>query len=169
MWPFRKKINLLGFKKDKEGNLTFDLTEEEQQEVENTFKIFEGYYVHPDYVDDIQKGTTALALSNYAKEQVVISQMESQKENRKRLLEKAISATTKAYSIYPLPIYLYDLACFLEMVGKTVESKHAFRDFLKKQSEFKFKQLDVLFLKYRDIDEAIEDAKIKVKKLTKGR
>lgn len=43
MWPFRKKFDLLGFKKDKEGNLTFDLTEEEQQEVENTFKMFEGY------------------------------------------------------------------------------------------------------------------------------
>lgn len=119
--------------------------------------------VHPDYVDDIQRGTTAFALSNYAKEQVLISQMESQKENHERLLKKAISSTTKAYSIYQLPIYFYDLACFLEMIGKIVESKSVFRDFLKKQRQFKPKQLDVLFLKQRNIDDAIEDAEIKVK------
>jgi len=163
MWPFRKKVGLLGFKRDKEGNLIFDLTEEEQQEVENTFKMFEGYSAHPGAVDDIQKGTTALALSNYAKEQVVISEMESQKEYREKLLEKAIAATAKAYSIYQLPIYLYDLACFMEMACRVDESKQAFRDFLKKQSEFKPTQLDVLFLRQRDIDEAIKDAKVKVK------
>ena len=163
MWPFRKKFYSLGFKRDKDGNLTFDLTAEEQQEVENTFKMFEGYKAHPDVVDDIQKGTTAFALSNYAKQQIVMSEIESQKENHKKLLEKAIASIAKAYSIYQLPIYIYDLACFMEMVGRMDEARHAFRDFLEKQSQFKPKQLDELFLKQRDIDEAIKDAKVKLK------
>ena len=163
MWPFSKKLNLLGFERDKDGNLIFNLTEEEQQEVENTFKLFEGYKVHPDAVDDIQKGTIAFALSNYAKELVVISEMESQRENREKLLDKAMAATAKAYSFYQLPIYLYDLACFMEMGSIIDESKQLFRDFLKKQSNFKPTQLDVLLLRQRDIDEAIKDAKGKVK------
>jgi len=163
MWPFRKKFDSLGFKKDKEGNFTFDLTEEEQQEVENTFKMFEGYKAHPDVVEDIQKGATAFALSNYAREQVIMSEIKSQKENREKLLEKAIAAIAKAYSIYQLPIYIYDLACLMEMVGRMDEARHTFRDFLEKQSQFKPKQFDEIFLKQRDINEAIKDAKVKLK------
>ena len=77
MTPFRGKRDLPGFRKDKEGNFVFDLTEEEQQEVEDTFKGFEGYKFNPAVADDIKKGTTAFALSNYATAQVGMSEIES--------------------------------------------------------------------------------------------
>jgi len=169
MWPFRKKGDLFGFKRDKKGNLTFRLTDEEQQAVEDAFKMFEGYEVRPDAIDDLQKATTAFALSNYARKQVIISQIKSQKKDREKLLNKAIGAIAKAYSIYQLPIYIYDLACFMEMVGRMDKARHIFRDFLEKQSQFKPKQLDKSLLEQRDIDEAIKDAKVKVKQLNRAR
>jgi hypothetical protein len=162
MWPFRKKADYLGFEENEKGESSFTLTEEEQREVQHAFELFEGYKINPDVADDIQKGTTAMALSDYANEQVLISRMESQKQNRERLLEKAIAATIKAFSIYQLPIYLYDLACFMEMIGKVNESKDVFRSFLEKQSNFKPADLDMLFLKQRDIHESIKDAKMKL-------
>ena len=161
MAPFRKKHDLPGFRKDKEGNFVFDLTEEEQQEVEDTFKGFEGYKFNPAVADDIKKGTTAFALSNYATAQVRMSEIESQKEKREKLLEKAIAAIAKAYSIYQLPIYLYDFACLMEMTGKANLARNMFKDFLNKQLEFKPNKVDELLLKQRDIDEAVKDAKAK--------
>lgn len=161
MAPFRGKRDLPGFRKDKEGNFVFDLTEEEQQEVEDTFKGFEGYKFNPAVADDIKKGTTAFALSNYATAQVGMSEIESQKEKREKLLEKAIAAIAKAYSIYQLPIYIYDLACFTEMAGRIDVARNLFREFLKKQLKFKPGQIDELLFKQRDIDEAIKDAKTK--------
>lgn len=161
MWPFRRKGRLPGLTRDEEGNLAFELTEEEQQAIENTFKIFEGYGVHRDYADDIQKGTMAMALSNYAREQVMMCKMESQRKNRIKLLEKAIAAATKAYSFYQLPIYTYDLACFMEMSGRMDVAKGVFTLFLKQQLDYKPKQIDELFLRERDIDKAIEEAEAK--------
>lgn len=161
MWPFGKKHDLPGFKRDEKGNLTFDLTEEEQQEVENTFKMFEGGLFRSDVANDMQNGITAFALSNYVTRQVMMSEMESQKENREKILVKAIAAIVKAYSFYELPIYIYDLACFMEMAGRIDVARDIFRDFLKKQTEFKPGQIDELLLKQRNIDEAIKDAKAK--------
>lgn len=163
MWPFRKKHDLPGIKRDEKGNLVFELTEEEHKEIEKAFKMFEGYMIHTNFVDDIQKATTAFALSSYAKKQVMMSEMESQRENRDKFLEKAIAAITKAYSIYQLPIYIYDLACFVEMAGRIDAARNLFRDFLKKQLNFKLGNIDELLMRQRDIYEAIKDAKIKSK------
>lgn len=49
------------------------------------------------------------------------------------------------------------------MSGRIDEARKIFRDFVKKQSEFKLGQIDELFLENRDIDESIKDAKIKVR------
>ena len=90
-----------------------------------------------------------------------MSKIESQKENRQKLLEKAIAAITKAYSIYQLPIYLYDFACLMEITGKVNVARKMFKDFLNKQLEFKPNKVDKLLLNQRDIDEAVKDAKAK--------
>ena len=160
---FNKKSEIFGIEKDKNGNLNFTLTEEEEQEVENTSKMFEVYALYPDFVDSIQNGSIAFALSNYAQSQVAMSEWPSNNENRKKFIEKAIASTSKAYSYYQLPIYLYDLACFMEFRGEADESKQLFSEFLKKQSEFKPNQIDEWILMDRDIDAAIKDASVKVK------
>lgn len=161
MWLFGKKPDLPGFRRDKEGKLVFDLTEEEQKEVESIFRMFHGYRFNPIYADKIQKGTTAFGLSNYAIAQARMSGVEPEKEKRQKLLKKAIAAITKAYSIYQLPIYLYDFACLTEMTQKADLAKNMFKDFLNKQLEFKPNKVDKLLLNQRDIDEAIKDAKAK--------
>jgi hypothetical protein len=161
MWPFGKKRSLPGIKRDKDGGATIELTEEEQQVIRDVFKEYEGYGIHRDYAADIYNATTAYALSLYAREQVEMSETESQKENRVELLEKALAAIIKAGSFYDLPIYFYDMACLMEMLGRFDLAKNGFRDFSRKQSEYKPKPIDDAFLKNRDIDEAIKDAKAK--------
>lgn len=163
MWPFKKKRELQGIEKNKEENFTVYLTEEEKQAIDDIFKMFEGYGIHRDYTDDFQKGTIAYALSMYAKEQVMKSETESKKENRKIMLDKAIAAIMKAYNIYDLPIYIYDMACFMEMADRIDISRNGFREFIKKESEYEPRHIDEAFLKNRDTDEAIKDAKLKVK------
>lgn len=39
MWPLSEKLNLPGFKIDAQGNLMFDLTDEEKQEVQKIFEM----------------------------------------------------------------------------------------------------------------------------------
>lgn len=90
MWLFGKKHDLPGFRRDKEGKLVFDLTKEEQQEVESIFEMFHEYRFNPIYADKIQKGTTAFGLSNYAIAQARMSGVEPEKEKRQKLLKKAL-------------------------------------------------------------------------------
>lgn len=163
MWPFKKHRDLPRIRKDEKGNIFFDLTYEEKQAVERVFKEFEGLAFHRDIADDFQRGMIAFALSNYVKGQVMLSEVDSRKKDKDILIEKAIAAISKAYSFYQLPIYLYDFACFIEMSDRIDVARDAFRDFLKKQSEFKSGQFDEIFLKERNIDEAIKDAKAKAR------
>ena len=158
MWPFRKGHKRPRIKRDKEGNPYLELTEEEKRAIEDTLKQFEGHGIHRDYYDDIISGATAFALANYATEQVIISETAARKEDRLVLLDKAIAAITKAYSFYELPIYIYDLACFMEMADRNDLARNVYRLFLDKQAEYKPRQMDEAFTKERDIDEAIKDA-----------
>ncbi len=80
MWLFGKKHDLPGFRRDEEDKLVFDLTKEEQQEVDSIFKMFHGYKFNPIYVDNVQKGATAFGLSNYAITQIRMSKIESQND-----------------------------------------------------------------------------------------
>jgi len=156
-----KKLDLPGFKRDKKNNLIFDLTEEEQQEVKSYIEVFEEYKFRPDVVDNFQKGIAAFALSEYAAGQTVMLEAESS-ENREKLLEKAIAAILKAYSIYSLPVYIFQLACYFQLIGKIDEAREMFKDFLKKQSDFKPGKFDEIFLGRYDIDEIIEIAEANV-------
>jgi hypothetical protein len=161
MWPFIENFDLPGTKRDKEGNLIFELTDEEQNAVDKSFKIFDGYVFNPDFVDDFRNGLTASALSIYAREQIMLSEAEAKEKTRKKLIYKGIAAIAKAYSIYQLPIYIYDFACFIEMVGRVDVAKETFQNFLKEQEKFKPAEFDKAFLGQRNIDAAIQDAKEK--------
>lgn len=167
MWPFSKKVNLSGFKKDNQGNLMFELTEEEKQEVQKVFDMFkrpdDEFVVKAEAADEIQRGMTAQGLFHYAKDQIMQSEFDSNKDKKKEFIDKAIASISKAYSFCPLPIYMYDLACFMEMNGKINEAKNAFASFLELQKDFKPSQIQEMLLnaQSRDIDEAIKDAKSK--------
>ena len=164
MWPFRKGLDLrgYGFKTDQRGNASFDFTDEERREIDSLFRVFEKMAIHKDYVDAVQRATTARALSQYAKGQIELCELESKRSDRSKMIAKAVSACFKACNIYPLPIFDYDLACLLEMAGESAQADAMFRKFLAEQATFKPGQIDEMFLKERDIEAAIRDARARV-------
>ncbi len=168
MWPFGDEISLPRFKKDIRGNLIFELTEEEDLAVQKQFDSFkrpvEVFAVRKEVVDETNRGITAQALFHYATLQITLSGFDSNKNNSKEFIDKAIASIAKAYSFCPLPIFIYDLACFIEMNGRTKEAKGVFKSFLDLQNNFKPSQMQEIFLNTlgRDIDEAIKDAKVKL-------
>ena len=172
MWLFGEEINLPGFKKDIQGNLIFELTEEEEREVQKQFDLFkrpgEVFVVRKEVVDETNRGITAQALFHYATLQITLSGFDSNKNNSKEFIDKAIASIAKAYSFCPLPIFIYDLAYFMEMNGRAKEAKGVFKSFLDLQNNFKPSQMQAIFLNTmgRDIDEAIKDAKIKLSNYT---
>ncbi|MHB1236710.1 MAG: hypothetical protein ACYCY7_04025 [Gallionella sp.] len=168
MWPFSKKPKLPGIKRTQTGNFTFDITEEEQQEINKLFDSLKyslkDHLVHPDFADTLAPGLTARGLANYATCQVMMAELPSQINSREECIKKALSSISKAYSIYQLPIYLYDLACCLEMmINSHDQAKNTFELFLKRQSEYKPEPLDDIFMQGRDIDDAMKDAATKLR------
>lgn len=144
---------LLG-SKDKLVTPTFELTEEEKWEVDKMFGLLKDYYAPPSVADKLKQGLTARGLANYAADQIMNAELLSQSAEREISLNKAIAAIGKAYSIYPLPIYLYDLACYFELKDMRNEAKEMYERFLTRQAEYKIEQLDQIFLGDRNIDEA---------------
>jgi len=170
MWPFRKKPNLPpGFKKDNQGNIMFELTEEEKQEVQKAFDMVKSFFggefgVKKEVADEAHGVIIAMGLSNYAKDQIMLSKLDPNKSRGKEFIDRAVDSITKAYSFCQLPIYMYDLACFIEMGGKNEIAKSAFRKFLELQRNFRPSQIQEMLLNVarRDINKAIEHAEEKV-------
>ena len=146
----------------------FEFTEEEIHEIQKAFDMLKSpdgeTVVHPEVADEIQQAMITMGLCNYAKHQIIQSEFDSNKKKKKEFINKAIASVSKAYSICPLPIYMYDLACFMEMNGKNDEAKNAFKSFLELQENFKPTQIQEMLLnaQARDIDEAIKDVKVKI-------
>jgi len=156
MWPFSKKPKV---KRTEPGRVALDITEEEQQEINKLFDSLKDYRVHPEFADKMTHGVTARGLAKYAADQIMMAELASQTNSREERIKKALVAISKAYSIYSLPIYLYDLACCLEIeVDGHDEAKNMFKLFLKRQHEYKADQLDEVLMGGRDIDDATKDA-----------
>lgn len=162
MWPLKKKSRYPGMQADKAGNFTFVLTEEEKNAVEEEFTPFKGYYLRPDIKEQTENALVARGLAHYAERQIMLSTFDSHKTEMSKLIDKAIAAISKAYSYYSLPIYLYDLACFMEMAGQKEKARDIFRDFLDTQGKYKPAEIDQALLLDRDINDAIRKANLKV-------
>ena len=166
MWPFSKKEKLPGVKRNEAGDFTLDITEEEQVEINKLFDELKDSRVHPDFADKLTRGLTARGLANYMSDQIMMAKLSAagQKYSREDCIKKAIASISKAYSIYSLPIYLYDLACCLEMMANGHgEANTTLKLFLKRQSEYRSEQLDDIFLRGRDVDDATKDAARKLR------
>jgi len=162
MWPFSKKPELPGLKRTKEGSISFDITDEEQQEIDKTYEVLSGLFIRDDIRDKLKQGLIARGLANYATDQVIKAKFATDPNSREECMCKAIASITKAYSIHSLPIYAYDLACYLEMANRLDESKYTFKLFLKHQSDFRPEPLDDILMGERDISEPIRHATTKI-------
>ncbi len=164
MWPFRKRLDLrqYGFTQDAQGNPAFDFTEEEQHEIDGMFQMFRNLAIHKDYVDVVKRATVARALSQYARGLIGMCEYESDASTRRQNVEKAVSAAFKACNVYPLPIFDYDLARYLELAGEGARANELFTKFLGAQATFNPSQIDQMFLKERDVQAAMNYATSKV-------
>jgi len=158
MWPFRKKIDLYGFRTDENGRPVFDFTAEERRVIDGYLSMFQGTAILEGYQDRVRNLATARALSEYATEQAYLA-AQSSKRRRKLLVNKAVSAAFKACNIYSHPILDYDLACFSMMADRTDVAVQLFRKFLTEQPAFNGDQLDNKLIEGRDVDAAITHAR----------
>lgn len=169
MWPFNKRTSLPGYSRDMKGSLVFELTDEEKQEVQKQFDLFKRpggeFIVKKEIAEELQRGTIAQGLFNYAKDQIMLSGFDSKKNEKNEIINKAISSISKAFSFCPLPIYMYDLACFMEMNEKYTEAKGVFRNFLELQKKFVPTEIQRILLdsQSRNIDSAINHAEQQIK------
>ncbi len=141
---------------------TFVLTEDENIEVQDFFNQFEDYKVNSKSADELMRSITAHGLYNYA---LSYKLQELGKTSPQAMLDMAIATISKAYSIFPLPMYIYDLASFTEMSGDLEKAKAIYRTFITLQKEFKPTKIQLGEISSRsfDIRKAVRDAKEKLK------
>jgi hypothetical protein len=158
---------LPGVKRDSDGRLMFELTPEEQREVEYFFKVAkdEGVAVRNEYAELIEKSMMAFALVGYAKDQVRLAEICDATERKGRLY-KALAAVAKAGTFHELPIYKFDLACVFEFLGEREIAAECFREFLSRCEKFKPTTVDLSTAKQRDIPLAVTIAERKLSAIT---
>jgi hypothetical protein len=166
MWPFSKNKKLHGITRKGADAFTFQITEDEQYEIDKLFDSLKDYRAHPDYADKLTSGLTARGLANYTSDQMMMADLVAKEGDRRDdCIKKAIASITKAYSIHSLPIYLYDLArCLDIMPNGQIEANNTFKLFLTRQSEYRPEPLDDIFLSGRDVNEAQEEVARRVGK-----
>jgi hypothetical protein len=162
MWPFKKDWSVPGFKREPDGRISFKLTEDEEAEVRNFFAAVRNpeesdgdWYIHP----EAKRAMTAWALIGYSRSQVSLAEIGAPNANRYEFLQKALAAATKAYSLHPLPIYMFDMGSLFEMLGDRASARDAFENFLDAHCRFNPSDLDSMILKNRDVDAAVREAR----------
>lgn len=168
MWSFNKKSKLPGVEQQSDGQVSFTLTEEEQGEVDSFFRMMResseetqqgALYIHP----KAHKAMTAWSLVSYAQNQVTLAESADKGIVDKDLcFRKALAAASKAYSLHPLPIYVFDMACMFEMLGDRASAADAFRSFLELHRNFRPSDVDRITLRQRDTDAAVKEAQERV-------
>lgn len=165
MWPFKKKIYFASeFLINKSDKVAFDLTEDENKEVQRLFKSLEqqgGSYIKPEVAKEYQQAMTSHGLFNYAMSQLTLWEQESDKDSKKVIADKAARSIMKAYSYYQLPMYLFDLAYFMKLKDMHDAAKDVLTKFVDYQKFFSPTAIGktILNAQERNIQAAIKDAK----------
>ena len=163
MGLFKKASDVLpGIKARLFKSPTFSFTKEEQAAIDIELNAFatagEGYGIHKSIAKQLHAMLIAKGLSDYAYSQSLSQEDEEKKDDGSR---KAVSAVIKAYSIYPSPKFLFEMAQYMESSGRNNESKDAYRLFLKMQREYQTNPTEDAVLAW-DVDDAVEQAKMKI-------
>lgn len=159
MWPFKKDRGLPGGKREVDGQISFTLTDEEDAAIRRFFSIMKGtggegeLYIHP----EAHRAMTAWALIGYAQDQVC--RAENPAQNPEGFVQKALASAMKAYSLHPLPIYMFDMGCLFRMLDDEASARDSFQTFLRANQTFKPTESDRIALSNRDIDAAVLEAR----------
>lgn len=141
-------------------------TDDEKDAMREALEDFEGMKVHPDHADRIHRSICSRALWHFAFDQLngvvederLSPNRTDQEQRRRAALRKARPALEKAFAIYPLPLYLYDLAGVAELEGKPRRALDLYRRFLAEQRTFRADDIDRGLLLERDVAASVEDA-----------
>ena len=161
MWPFNQEPKPGEFDLDR-----YQLTPEEEREVEIVFKTFLtpdwrriGKEVHS---PEVHRGLVARGLWTCAEQKMIAADYFWRDGGREVFVNQAIQAVKKAYAIHHFPIYLFDLACYEEAIGRPVYAGDAYRAFLEAYSKYELTEFDHLLLRDRDLGEAVRQAQERI-------
>jgi hypothetical protein len=176
MWPFKKsaKQTTPPTFTDEEREVVqvrLSLTKEEQEEIQSFFDTMlsmgppgHKLYVKAEHKVAMEDSWTATALHFHADSlaRLIRSGVYRPDENREILTEKMLSAAYKAFAIFPVPIYAYDLACALDVADEPVEASRMFSEFLRLQSSFKAGVIQEVVMSQRDVAAAVNHASARI-------
>jgi hypothetical protein len=156
MWPFNQEPKPGEFDLNR-----YQLTPDEQREIGIVFDTFcdpDGRRIGKEvHSEEVHRGLIAHGLWNYA-EQKMVSADYFWREGREVHVNQAISSIKKAYAIYHLPIYTFDLARYEETIGRLVAAGDAYRAFLEAHTQYQLSEFDHLLLRDRDLGQAVRNA-----------
>ena len=119
-----------GLRHNDKGELVFDFADKEQAKIEETFRTFQNYKVHSDYVNELQKMLVCLSLVDLGNDYIFqVDLIEAKDETKKRkqeidgLLEHAIIEYSKVFSIYSIKAILTSAATTFIRKNDFVRSK----------------------------------------------
>jgi len=147
------------------------LTDEEREEVESFYDQIHSMgpesrrpFVMGRRSDEIAGSWSAMALQQRAERltRTLDLGMYHCNEDRLHLTDQILSAATKAYAIFPIPIHLYDVGCAMELAGLYDDARQCFADFLRSQSQFEPDETAETVESRRDLRSAISHASSRV-------
>jgi hypothetical protein len=134
------------------SEVNFEFTEEELQVVRRTLRRYAEVAREdaPEGMDTyVPKKTkdamTAQGLTEYVEDLMFKLRRCEGTADQAPLMEKAIQAMTKAYTIHNLPVYLFQIAGMFEFLDDTANAKAFFKQFLQAQNDFKPDGTDITF------------------------
>jgi hypothetical protein len=104
----------------------------------------------------------ALGLADFADKLRGEALFETDEGERLKLLRKIIGALTKAVALTGFPIFIYDLGCAVEAAGDASGAKRLFGDFVAKNKQVKRTSMYEIYLKQRNLEEAVSEAENKI-------
>ena len=152
------------------AEIKVEFTADEQEAINRTRKRYaaiaqadapEGtkLYVHPRFMDAL----VAQGLNEYVED--LMRDIEEHPDAAvATVMDKAIAAQKKAYTIHNLPVYLFQLAGIFEFAGDAEKAREHFEHFLRAQGEFKPDRADAVFFEQMgfDLPKMVKAAKEKV-------
>jgi hypothetical protein len=136
-------------KKQKYETLNVEFTQEEAEAMQNALDEFWNIsgssgkkYIYPEKVILMiqAQGLSAYVVQLYNKS------LTQQGDAVKNTINKAITVKAKAYGIYNLPTFLYQIALFYEYIGDIENAKKFYRNFLTMHKSHQYDQIDTVFL-----------------------
>ncbi len=160
-WLFKHKESPQGFDPDR-----YNITADEKESIANAFHNFAGpdgrrigLEPHP---PEVTRGLVAYGLWMFAEQRMDSAEfivLTPNKLEAETVMAEAVQAIRKAHAVHRLPIYLYDMARYLQRKGDLRAARDTYREFLMAQAQYRPLTYDDIILHYRDVDQAIEDTK----------